>query len=94
MAKLFIGCDYISFNYAKAKYQGVVSKIILSEKTIFRVDYTSLEDNHSGRFEISCIKDDRTDEISWIEHLSISPELTHILQGAIEKNARVMQLES
>lgn len=94
MAKLFIGCDYINFNYANANYHGVVSKIILAEKTIYRVDYTSMEDSHEGRFEISCIKDEQTDKLSWTAHSGISPELAVILKTAIERNTRVLQLES
>ena len=94
MAKLFIGCDYINFSYAESKYRGVVSKIILAEKTIYRVDYTSTEDNHSGRFEASCIRNEEDAQLYWTEHLSISAELTGILVNAIERNKRVLQLES
>lgn len=93
MAKLFIGCDYINFSYAEANYHGVVSKIILAEKTIYRVDYHSIEDHHSGRFEASCTRNEETDQLHWTEHLSSSPELTSILLTALAGNTRILQLE-
>jgi hypothetical protein len=94
MAKLFIGCDYIDFSYADADYRGVISKIILDEKTIYRVDYTSMEDSRSGRFEASCAKDNVSDSLSWTPHSNTSPDLAIIIQKVIQKNQFVMQLEN
>jgi hypothetical protein len=94
MAKLFIGCDYIDFNYADANYRGVVSKIILEEKTIYRIDYTCTQGIKSGRFEASCIKDDESNNLFWMPHSNTSPELADLLQNVIAKNKNVLQLES
>lgn len=92
MAKLFIGYEYINFIFNKQQYQGVLSKIILEEKTIFRVDYTSKTDLHTGRFEISYIKYPNG-ESHWFESSSPDPELSRILVGEIEKNQEIFQLD-
>lgn len=94
MAKLFIGCDYIDFSYANADYRGVISKLILDEKIIYRVDYTSKYDDQSGRFEVSCIRDDKSESLYWTAHSNTAPALASILQNVIEKNPYVLKLES
>jgi hypothetical protein len=93
MAKLFIGCDYIDFSYTNIEYRGMISKIILEEKTIYRVDYTCNKGDQSGRFEVSCIRDDSSNALSWTPHTNTSPDLASILQTAIEKNQYILQLE-
>jgi len=94
MAKLFIGCNYIDFMYANASYQGILSKIILEEKTIFRIDYTCRKDQQTGRLEINYTLDPVSRQAKWAANPGANPELARILQTAIEKNPDILQLEN
>lgn len=92
MAKLFIGCDYIDFTFGNAGYSGVLSKIILDNKTIFRVDYTSFENQQTGRYEAIC-SIDATGNVQWESHSKIDTELAQLFNSEIEKNQAVLLLQ-
>jgi hypothetical protein len=92
MAKLFIGCDYIDFMHANTPYSGVLSKIILEDKTIFRVDFACHKSYHSGRYEVCYKKDPVSQKPKWEPHTDVDPGIAQVLRSQIEKNERVLQL--
>ena len=91
MAKLFIGYEYINFIYNHHEFQGALSRIVLDDKTIFRIDYTS-DTGQNGRYEVSFVKD-ADGQVQWTDTTKTDPELARILIGQIEKNHEIFQLD-
>lgn len=91
MAKLFIGYEYINFIYQHHQFQGALSRIVLDDKTIFRIDYTSAT-AQSGRYELNY---ERTGDgqVQWTDTSKTNPELASILIKEIEKNLEIFQLD-
>lgn len=88
MANLFIGCDYIDFIYANTAYRGILSKVVLEQKTIFRMDYSSTQSgSETNRLEINYTRDPVSQQLTWIPDLCSNPELIGILRRKVEKNA-------
>jgi hypothetical protein len=91
MAKLFIGYEYIKFVYNQHEFQGALSRIVLDEKMIFRIDYTS-NTAQGGRFEVSYGKN-KDGQPQWVNASKTDPGLAQILIGEIEKNHEIFQLD-
>lgn len=94
MAKLFMGCDHIRFTYDNISYKGILSKLILEKKTVYRVDYTCRKNDFAGRFEVTCAIDPQSGQITWQPHLNTCAGMTLALGAEIEKKKEILRLEN
>lgn len=69
MAKLFTGGDFIRFTYADTGYRGILPKLILQEKTVYRVDYSCKKNDQAGRFGLTCTTNPYSGIVTWNPHL-------------------------
>ena len=93
MAKLFIGYGQLQFEYNNTPYKGVLTKIVLEEKTIFRVDYTSQKDFQTNRIELEQITGPYNNSQKWELDKCDDKNLAQVLIAHLEKHPQVFEME-
>jgi hypothetical protein len=92
MGKLVIGYDQLLFEHSNEPYKAVFTKIILQDKTIYRIDYTSQKDLETRRIELSRLNKTSSDQSKWdVFPTDTDEKLVQILLKPIETNSEILE---